>query len=95
MEVPKQRKAPRAFVTSVASWRHLVTLVWIDVGSGKGLLPVGNKTLPEPTLTYTLYYPLQFPYEHLFSTATIREVVTTEYNLFEYYIRDCLEVLGC
>ena len=35
MEVPKQHKASRPFVTSVASWRHLVMYIWIDDGSGK------------------------------------------------------------
>ena len=29
-------------------WRHRVSWIWVDVGSGNGLLPNGTKTLAEP-----------------------------------------------
>ena len=30
----------------------MVTLIWVNIGSGNGLLPDGTKPLPEPMLTY-------------------------------------------
>ena len=33
-------------------WRHMATEVWVNIGSGNGLLPDGTKPLPEPMLTY-------------------------------------------
>ena len=36
----------------MAQWRHMVTWIWINIGSGNGLLPDGTKPLPEPMLTY-------------------------------------------
>ena len=30
----------------------MVTEIWVDIGSGNGLLPDGTKPLPEPMLTY-------------------------------------------
>ena len=36
----------------VAYWCHMVTQIWVNIGSGNGLLPDGSKPLPEPMLTY-------------------------------------------
>ena len=36
----------------VAWWRHMATEIWVNIGSGNGLLPDGTKPLPEPMLTY-------------------------------------------
>ena len=36
----------------VAQWCHMVTKIWVNIGSGNGLLPDGTKPLPEPMLTY-------------------------------------------
>ena len=35
----------------VALWRHMATEIWVNIGSGNGLLPDGTKPLPEPILT--------------------------------------------
>ena len=48
-------QAVRSVVTlthCVAKWCHMVTLIWVNIGSGNGLLPDGTKPLPEPMLTY-------------------------------------------
>ena len=36
----------------VAKWRHMATEVWVNIGSGNGLMPDGTKPLPEPMLNY-------------------------------------------
>ena len=35
-----------------ALWRHMVTKIWVNIGSRNGLLPDGTKQLPDPMLTY-------------------------------------------
>ena len=37
---------------SKANWGHVMTFIWVNSGSGNGLLPDGTKPLPEPMLTY-------------------------------------------
>ena len=32
-------------------WRHMATEIWVNIGSGNGLVPDGTKPLPEPMLT--------------------------------------------
>ena len=32
----------------------MATEIWVNIGSGNGLLPDGTKPLPEPMLTYQL-----------------------------------------
>ena len=32
-------------------WHHMATEIWVNIGSGNGLLPDGTKPLPEPMLT--------------------------------------------
>ena len=44
----------------VAYWRHMATEIWVNIGSGNGLLPDGTKPLPEPMFTYHKYGPLTF-----------------------------------
>ena len=34
--------------------------IWVNIGSGNGLLPDGTKPLPEPMLTYHQYGPVSF-----------------------------------
>ena len=34
----------------VAQWHHMMTEIWVNIGSGNGLLPDGTKPLPEPML---------------------------------------------
>ena len=33
-------------------WHDMAVKIWVSIGSGNGLLPVGSKPLPEPILTY-------------------------------------------
>ena len=44
----------------VAYWRHMVTEIWVNIGSGNGLLPDGTKPLPEPILTDHQWSPVTF-----------------------------------
>ena len=39
-------------INSLSLVRHLGTWIWVNIGSGNGLLPDGTKPLPEPMLTY-------------------------------------------
>ena len=36
----------------MVKWHHAVPQIWVNICSGNGLLPDGNKPLPEPMLTY-------------------------------------------
>ena len=38
----------------------MATQILVNIGSGKGLLPDGTKSLPEPMLTYHKYGPVPF-----------------------------------
>ena len=33
-------------------WGHMATEIWVNIGSGNGLLPDGTEPLPDPMLTY-------------------------------------------
>ena len=51
------------FVSSylfVALWRHMATEIWVNIGSGNGVLPDGTKPLPEPMLTDLQWSPVTF-----------------------------------
>ena len=37
----------------------MVTKIWVNIGSGNGLLPDGTKPLPEPMLT-NISYAMQY-----------------------------------
>ena len=40
-------------VKHIVAWcRHMATQIWVNIGSGNGLLPDGTKPLPEPMLTH-------------------------------------------
>ena len=32
-------------------WHHMLRKIWVNIGSGNGLVPTGNKSLPDPMLT--------------------------------------------
>ena len=34
----------------------MVTQIWVNIGSGNGLVPDGTKPLPEPILTLVRFY---------------------------------------
>ena len=36
----------------------MVSEIWVNIGSGNGLLPDGTKPLPEPMLTYLQISPM-------------------------------------
>ena len=38
----------------------MVTKIWVNIGSGNGLLPDGTKPLPEPMLSYQKFGPVTF-----------------------------------
>ena len=40
----------------VAEWHHVVSNSFVDIGTGNGLLPDGNKPLPEAMLTNHPWY---------------------------------------
>ena len=48
--------------SSFIGW-HMVTQIWVNIGSGNGLLPDGTKPLPEPMLTYHQRSSLAFTFE--------------------------------
>ena len=41
----------------------MVTEIWVNIGSGNGLLTDGTKPLPEPMLTYHKYGPVAITQE--------------------------------
>ena len=51
------RYTPPSIQLIVALWHHMATEVWVNIGSGNGLLPDGTKPLPEPMLTYHQWGP--------------------------------------
>ena len=60
--------------------RHIVTKIWVNIGSGNGFVSGGTKPLPEPLLTYHRYSPL---------VAISRNVLTVhwqEANIVDYKI---------
>ena len=42
----------------VPLWRHMATDIWVNIGSGNGLVPNDTKPLPEAMLTYHQRDPL-------------------------------------
>ena len=42
----------------VDKWQHKVTKIWVNIGSGNGLLPDVTEPLPEPMLTYHQWGPV-------------------------------------
>ena len=56
-----------------AYWRHMATYIWVNIGSGKGLLPDGTKPLPEAMLTYHQWSFRAFIWQQ-FTGSTIHEM---------------------
>ena len=48
------------FKLIVAWWQQMATEIWVNIGSGNGLLPDGTKPLPEPVLTDHQWSPVTF-----------------------------------
>ena len=51
---------PQWVNSTVAKWHHMATHIWVNIGSGNGLLPAGTKPLPEPMLSYHRSGPVIF-----------------------------------
>ena len=49
----------------------MVTQMWVNFGSGNGLLPDGSKPLPEPMFSYNKYGPVTFISEQLHNRSQI------------------------
>ena len=45
---------------NVTLWHNMATEIWVNIGSGNGLLPDGTKPLPESMLTYHQWVPVVF-----------------------------------
>ena len=43
----------------------MVTQIWVDIGSGNGLVPDGTKPLPKPVLIYNQWGSMTFPFQLL------------------------------
>ena len=50
-------------LTQCNSIRHMTKLIWVNIGSGNGLLPDGTKPLPEPMLTHRWWRSVASPWE--------------------------------
>ena len=67
---------------SWASWHHLVTQMWVNTGSGNGLLPDGTTPVPGTILTYHHWSTLAFSRGNF--TETVLDI--TYYKMFEIYV---------
>ena len=47
-------------LTHCGQGHHMATEIWVNIGSGNGLLPDGTKPLPEPMLTDHQWSPVTF-----------------------------------
>ena len=50
-------------ITHCALWCHMATTIWVNIGSGNGLLPDGTKPLPEPLWSTHQWGLVAFPWE--------------------------------
>ena len=73
-----------SFLPTMPSDTHMATEIWVNIGSGNGLLPDGTKPLPEPMLTNHQWSPVT-----LISGQFHRDASATNHlNLFQNYIAD-------
>ena len=59
----QENKTIRVILTHyglVTPYGELATEIWVNIGSGNGLLPEGTKPLPEPMLTDLQWSPVTF-----------------------------------
>ena len=49
--MPMDLTDDKSRLVQVMAWCHMATEIWVKIGSGNGLVPSGNKPLPEPILT--------------------------------------------
>ena len=58
----------------VAQSLHLMTLIWVNIGSGNGLLPDGTKPFPDSVLTYHERYSLALSFDQIHKKVLICEM---------------------
>ena len=63
-------------------WHHMVTQIWINIGSGNGLSPEGIKQLPEPMVTYHKYDPVAFIWEQIHDRYLYHQFLISLSKLF-------------
>ena len=67
-----------------AQWRHSATKIWVNIGSGNGLLPGGIKPLPEPMLTNITQRAISRPLAkllfYIMSLKSILQIIATSPN---------------
>ena len=75
--------------TPVTWWCYMATKIWVNIGSGNGLLPDGTKPLPEPVLTCHLWDPFAFSWGQFRSNCSryhslqrFRELLEMEHSGF-------------
>ena len=68
----------------MANWRHMTTEIWVNICSGNGLLPSGNKPLPEPMLIY--HCILRHSPKSNFTVSTCAITVECRYNAIQYHM---------
>ena len=59
--------------------------IWVNIGSGNGLLPDGTKPLPEPMLTDHQQSPVIFMWEHI--SQEIPQLSLTKISLKTTYLK--------
>ena len=47
----------------------MATEIWVNIGSGNGLLPDGTKPLPEPMFTYRQWGPKTFTWKKFYEMS--------------------------
>ena len=54
----------------------MATEIWVNIGSGNGLLPDGTKPLPEPVLTDHQWSPVTFILGQFYNRSQILQPIT-------------------
>ena len=61
----------------------MTTEIWVNIGSGNGLLPDGTKPLPEPMLTHYQSKVQRHPSRHSFRRISL---TINHWNNFEFFL---------
>ena len=54
--------------------------IWVNIGSGNGLMPDGTKPLPEPVLTYHKYGPVAITQELFYNKYLSHQLLKWAWN---------------
>ena len=63
----------------------MATEIWVNIGSGNGLIPDGTKPLPEPMLTDEQWSPVTF---NFIAGQFHKRCLNHQSNLFENYMSE-------